>query len=105
MGQNNNNNNQNTDPSKDPAIILILGLVGMAVYSTKQLQIKNWLYDNMIGLILLGLFALIALGLYVRYRIQNKNKDSIRRHQSLKSMRPSNRPMDYYSRRRPDDER
>jgi hypothetical protein len=98
-----NQNNQNQDPMKDPAMWLIVGFVGIAVWSQKQYQIKIWFYENMMSFVFLGLVLIAALGLYVRWRIRRKHKNYFERRENLKSMQPTYRPNDYYKRRGLDD--
>jgi len=91
------------DKKKDdntPFAIGMGGLVAVAVISQRQYEIKNWLYDNMM-LLVLATFALIG---FIVYRALGKMKkreaELLKKIRAVNSVKAKGKANEYYKRRR-----
>jgi hypothetical protein len=76
------------------------GLVLLAVVSTKQFQIKNWLYEHMMTIVLIA-FAIVGLLVYrAIHRMKKKEEELIKRMKAVNSVAPEKARDDYYRRKR-----
>ncbi len=90
------------DKKKDdmPFMVGMGGLVAVAVISTKQNEIKNWLFENMMMLVLAG-FAILALLVYRGIgKMKKRDEELLKRMKAVKSVQPQRNEGDYYRRRR-----
>lgn len=73
-------------------------LVGTAVISQKQEQIKWWFYDHLMMLVFVA-FVLVAL-LVMRFlhKMKKKEADILARMRAAKSIKPKRSQLDYYDR-------
>jgi hypothetical protein len=91
------------DKKKDdntPFAIGMGGLVAMAIFSQRQNEIKHWLYDNMMMLVLAG-FAILAFLVYRGLqKIKKREEELLKRMRAVKSVQPQRNEGDYYRRHR-----
>lgn len=91
------------DKKKDENASFAVGMgaiVAMAVYSQKEMQIKNWLYDNLM-LLVLAAFAVLALIVFLGMRkLKKREEEMLKRLKAVNSVKPKRSEGDYYKRRR-----
>lgn len=74
---------------------IVMLLVAAGIYR-KQYEIKVWFYDHLMELVFWGFILIVALSLWIRWKVQIKNKDKIERARSLNTIKPTDRRRDDY---------
>ena len=95
-------NNNNQTPKQDNTsrdAILILGLVGAALWYKYAHVVQLWFLQNMMELVAFAILALILLGYFLYYRMQKKNKDEIKRMVRLSQAKAPTKNVDSYYQR------
>lgn len=97
----NNNNHPNQNNGNDTAFAIgIAALVGCAVWTQKEAQIRFWLYQNLMAITFYAMVVVALLVLYAVYRIKKKNQEELARIRAVQSVKPSRNPRNYYERDR-----
>ena len=95
-------NNNNQTPKQDNTsrdVILILGLVGCALWYKYAHVVQLWFLENMMELVAFAILALILLGYILYYRMQKKNKEEIKRMERLSQAKAPTRNVNSYYQR------
>ena len=86
--------------------LLILMLVGCAVWYKYRYAIEVWFYLNLVDLVMISIAVLVLCGFVVHRRFAKKHQESIDRMRRLqKAKAPSKSAHSYYSRENIDPER
>lgn len=76
------------------------GLVAIAVISQRQNEIKHWLYNHMMMLVLAG-FALVGfIAMRAIQKMKKREEEFLKRMKAVKSVAPARSEGDYYRRNR-----
>ncbi len=98
----NENKNNGQDDYHSNAKLGMLGLLALgALVSQKEFEIKFWIYENMIYLILAGCGILALAGSYLWYRVKKKEKAYFENLKKLKGVQSQKSDRDYYQRKDP----
>ncbi len=90
-------NKKNEDPM--PFAIGIGGLLMVAVYSQKQMEIKHWFYTNLMMLVFAAFVMMALIVVRVLHKMKKREADLIKRMQAVRSVKPGGDETDYYKRR------
>ena len=96
----NDNNKQNPglDGREIPAICLLLTCAFWYQYGH---NIQIWLHENMVEVVLIGIFILMVCGYIIVRRFQKKNEEDINRMKRLSQAKPQAKSPERYFERRP----
>jgi len=90
--------NKNGNGNEMPFVIGVGLLVGTAVVSQKQEQIKMWFYDNMMTLVLVAFVFIALIVMRFLHKMKKKEADMLARMRAAKSVKPKRSQLDYYDR-------
>ncbi|MBL7554742.1 MAG: hypothetical protein JNM24_02885 [Bdellovibrionaceae bacterium] len=96
-------NKENKDKQNDNQTDHQLGMLGLlaigALIWKNEDKIKLWFYENIILLILGGIFLLALAGFYLWYRLKKKEKVYFDNLAKLKKLEPQKQDIHYYKRK------
>lgn len=76
------------------------GLVAIAVISQRQNEIKHWLYDHMMMLVLAGFTLVGFIAMRAIQKMKKREEEFLKRMKAVKSVAPLRNESDYYRRDR-----
>lgn len=93
------NNNKDGDNSGQQAFIVV-GLILSAAIMKFEAQIRFWLYDNLMMLVLAGISLLGLTGFYLWHRYKRKESEFFEKQKALRQIKPQFDDEDYYKPKR-----
>ena len=76
------------------------GLVLVAVISQRQNEIKHWLYDHMMMLVLAAFLLIGFVAMRAIQKMKKREEEFLKRMRAVKSVAPTRSEGDYYRRER-----